>query len=140
MFNNNTNEKLLIELSKDLKAVAHKTGNVAQSVDNLSRVVYTDQNSLINQVTLIHQKLSNLQSETAEHANILSDQETRVRELEHKMQNMEKDITKRDKFVNHIVAAIITCVVPLLLFSTISSLNNSRFANDSQLGEVDRDE
>jgi len=66
IFTNNKNERLLIELSKDFKSLAHKAGNTSQSVNHLTKVLYTDPDSLVSQVNLISQKVTAIQADSAE--------------------------------------------------------------------------
>ena len=126
MFNRISTEKqLLIELSNNVRAMADKTSNMAVALENLTKVVYTDSDSLVNRTSLIDQNLSIIQQELIQQDRINETHSQQIRALEQKTHDLTRDAQRREKMVNTLIGAFITCIVPMLVVSVMGFISSS---------------
>lgn len=123
MFNNQI-EKQLVQMGADIKAIAHKVGNIGNNVNNLADIVYTDKDSLSNRMLIVSERVRDIQEEIHDHNKALEAQHFRITKLEKETSELSRDSERRAKLINMILTAVISCLIPMFIVGTITIINN----------------
>lgn len=127
MFNNSL-EKNLIEMGADIRAISLKVSTIGNSVDDLSKIVYSDKDSLSNRTLVIAQKVDDIQDEIHDHNKAIEAQHFRLTKLEKETNELSRDSERRAKLINIILTAIMSCLIPMMVVGTFTIIQNGEIS------------
>lgn len=132
MFNNQL-EKQLVQMGADIKAIAHKVGNIGNNVNNLTDIVYTDKDSLSNRMLIVSERVRDIQEEIHDHNKALEAQHFRITKLEKETSELSRDSERRAKLINMILTAVISCLIPMVILGSITIIKNENIVERKEV-------